>query len=457
MRGALRLAVVVAALASPASAPAARTGILAGRILLPAHARGTTVTVLDPQSGRIRLEAAITGGRFRLRVPVGIVMVGVTTHGRLRTFVGHSRIMRLRAGRRVALRPIRLTKLKRLHGVVLPPVPPQRLPAARRATYIVYVRGVTQSQLGSDTALDWTQIVESDVFQLADGVGCAPHSMLVVSDPKGPFAAAALAEIRRSQSPAFDPRTRLRFNWPTPTHRISGALLESGPGQGVVDASIHTRRGRLIFSRTVATRAFGTAPEILARLAFYHLCPRRPPIEFDVRVKGSRDLSSDVGGQASMTWSTTLFLRPFGAPTMLPADETVWQRYEIEAGETTWTASGTVGACTLKGSGTDTFDAAQATTDSMLWYSLTLASDGVRHYRGLAATQDPVNATLTCPTQSPQQVPLWGGERALWWDTALDPGEIRDFPPGDDLLLIGHGETPAPVESWSWVAGGADG
>ena len=36
-----------------------------------------------------------------------------------------------------------------------------------------------------------------------------------------------------------------------------------------------------------------------------------------------------------------------------------------------------------------------------------------------------------------------------------DPGEIRDFPPDNDLVLIGKSMTPAPVDSWSWVAGGA--
>ena len=262
-----RLVVVVAALASPASALAARTASSPARIA-PAGRRAWNHRhgARPAERPGVRLEAAITGGRFRLAVPVVIVMVGDTTHG------GCARSSATRgscgcARPRVALRPIKLTRLERLARVR--PAAGAAAAAAGRAaaTYIVYVRVGTSQQLGSDTALDCDADRRERRLPARDGVAAHPHSMLVIAD-RGPVRRRGARGDQALAVAAFDPRTRLRFiDHADAPHLGAHARVGARAGRRRRVHPHPSRQARTSSRAPSATRAFGTAPEILARLA----------------------------------------------------------------------------------------------------------------------------------------------------------------------------------------------
>jgi curli biogenesis system outer membrane secretion channel CsgG len=313
------------------------------------------VLAVEAATARPKAGAAYTkSGRYRLTVPRGVYVVLAPVKGKGgRTLTARSRIFKVRAGQRKQVKTSRKTPKPRKRKKRRPA---QRADAAagKRIKVSVFnssIRGGGLERLGA--GLD--DILITDLFQAKEGIDC-PVEVFV--DRQSDDFRAIQQEVRLQQSPAFDPSTRVTplYNTRryTPTIRITAALTASGNSLTGSIVAREISSGQVKASQPVARSTnsiLNGFPQELHKL-LEELCEPGPPERFAGTVSGTGTYDADelgAGNSLRATWNATIQLVEVPPVAQFPGAPA--GQYKLESGSLHYAFNGSVGDCTVAGSG----------------------------------------------------------------------------------------------------------
>jgi hypothetical protein len=179
-----------------------------------------------------------------------------------------------------------------------------------------------------------------------------------------------IGEIQRSESPAFDPGTRIqRGGWVEPNVEVRGTV-SGDEAAGKVTATVEVfKNGKSLGTASRTTRSFLDLTPLLAKDVVNLLCKEPPPKAYTGVLDGTARLARGPGENVTVTWKGTADL------SMLAdgpgPDGGTWRMFGVDGGSIHVTISGSEGDCGVSGNA----DAALAATDGQISVSI----DGDKH------------------------------------------------------------------------------
>ncbi len=166
-----------------------------------------------------------------------------------------------------------------------------------------------------------------------------------------------IGEIKRSETPAFDPGTKIpRGGWIEPNVEIRGTFSNSDASRTATASVTVVKNGKTIGSATrTATYENGVdLPDQLAKDIVNILCREKPPKAYDGVLDGTATLESGPGQTVTITWKATMALSAQGdAPGGPRGAPGTWRVFTVDGGDVHIDISGSQGDCSVSGSADD--------------------------------------------------------------------------------------------------------
>jgi hypothetical protein len=171
-----------------------------------------------------------------------------------------------------------------------------------------------------------------------------------------------VGEIERSESPAFDPGTRIpRGHWIEPNVEIRGTFSNSDAAQTATASVTVVKNGRVVGTAT-RTADYDNAfdlPTLLAKDIVNLICKEKPPTAYTGALDGTARLETGPGQTVLFTWKGTMELTAAGdAPAGPGGAPGTWRIFTVAGGSVHIGVSGNQGDCSVTGSADDPFGGA---------------------------------------------------------------------------------------------------
>jgi hypothetical protein len=158
-----------------------------------------------------------------------------------------------------------------------------------------------------------------------------------------------ISEIQRSESPNFDPGTRIpRGGWVEPNVEVRGTVSNdeaAGKATGTVEVF---KNGKSVGTATRTTGDYLDLSPLLAKDVVNLLCPEPPPKAYTGALDGTATLATGPGESVTVTWKGTMELSMKGDGPG-PGGGT-WRMFGVDGGSVHVSIGGSQGDCSVSGS-----------------------------------------------------------------------------------------------------------